>query len=170
MEKQDCILYRCGYKYQLAKKYQISTSFQPQQAILTEFIDLTLDGILTIKSGYAWDGVSGPVYDSEHNMRASLVHDALYQLIRAGALADKSDRKKADQLFKKLCIEDGVLPFFARTYYRVLRRFGKKASQAQSQKRLMQAPHLVISNESKTNSVITAKAAVNTASLDQENQ
>jgi hypothetical protein len=36
--------------------------------------------------GYAWNGPSGPTLDTRNFMRGSLVHDALYQLMREGRM------------------------------------------------------------------------------------
>ncbi len=80
------IAYRSGYKYQLAKAYSIGINIKPGKDIKTKFIKLDRTGKLTIVGGYAWDGPSGPVVDTKENMRASLVHDALYQLMRNGKL------------------------------------------------------------------------------------
>lgn len=76
-----CILYKEGYKYQLAEEYTISIPIKPDSNIISDYIDLNNDGELVIKKGYAWDGPSGPTIDSLNFMRGSLVHDALYQLI-----------------------------------------------------------------------------------------
>jgi len=40
-------------------------------------------------------------------MRGSLVHDALYQLMREGALPIVY-REEADRLLRRICIEDGM--------------------------------------------------------------
>ena len=76
------IKYRSKYKYQLAEEYRLKIPLQPKKVIETEFINLDCDGILVVASGYAWDGPSGHLVDTTRNMRASLVHDALYQLMR----------------------------------------------------------------------------------------
>ncbi len=62
-------------------------------------------GILIVKSHYAWDGPSGPTFDTPTNMRASLFHDALCQLIGEGWL-DKKYRKYTDQLLRTHMLED----------------------------------------------------------------
>ena len=49
----------------------------------------------------AGDGPSGPAIDTKNFMRASLVHDALYQLMRLGTL-DKSRRQYADRLLQTI--------------------------------------------------------------------
>lgn len=76
MATEGYILYRSDYKYQLADDYNINISIKPKTNIETKFIELDTDGNLTVKNGYAWDGPSGLVKDTDENMRASLVHDA----------------------------------------------------------------------------------------------
>ncbi len=76
------ITYRSGYKYQIVKEYRIKISIKPSHHIrCEEFIALDTDGLLIICEGYAWDGATA-LYDTRRNKRASLVHDALYQLLR----------------------------------------------------------------------------------------
>lgn len=134
------IRYRSDYKYQLAEGYKIKIKITPPLDIPTEFIDLDAQGNLTIKKGYAWDGPSGPVKDTEENMRASLVHDALYQLMRNNDLKTRTHRKAADQEFKRLCIEDGVSKYTAYIYYKGLRKFGKPAASPKNKKKISRAP------------------------------
>ena len=134
------INYRSDYKYQLADSYQIDIAIKPKNNITTPFIDLDSDGKLTIKNGYAWDGPSGPVKDTSQNMRASLVHDALYQLMRNEHLKSRTHRKAADQIFKDICKADGVSNFVASLYYKGLRKFGKPAASPQHKKVVTRAP------------------------------
>ncbi len=76
------IRYRSGYKYQLVDDYSVKVRVKPDENISTEFIALDKDGVLKMNQGYAWDGPSGPTIDTKNFMRGSLVHDALYQLMR----------------------------------------------------------------------------------------
>ena len=140
MTTRRYIRYRSDYKYQLAEAYEISISIKPKSSIETEFIDLDTDGKLTVKNGYAWDGPSGPVKDTVENMRASLVHDALYQLMRIAELSSRTHRKAADQEFKDICKADGVSNFRASAYYKALRRFGKPAASPQKKRVIFRAP------------------------------
>ncbi|MEM7017155.1 MAG: DUF1353 domain-containing protein, partial [Pseudomonadota bacterium] len=105
---KDHIKYRSGYKHQLAEDYTLQTPIKPKNSIETKFIAMDTSGVLTIREGYTWDGVSGPVVDTNNNLRASLVHDALYQLMRHAELSAEGNKNKADKLFHKLCKEDGV--------------------------------------------------------------
>ena len=115
------IHYRSGYKYQLAHDYHDQIPITSPRKIDTQFIALDIEGNLIIKCGYAWDGTSGPVIDTSFNLRASLVHDALYQLMRNNKLPAKVSKDDADQLFRKMCKEDGVLPPIAYIYYCALK-------------------------------------------------
>lgn len=134
------IKYRSEYKYQLAFAYRMVIPIRPKQDLLTDYIELTVDGTLTVAKGYAWDGPSGPVKDTEENLRASLVHDALYQLMRHEKLSGRTHRKPADQLFKDMCKEDGVSNFLASTWYKGLRKFGRPATMPRNKKKIRRAP------------------------------
>lgn len=140
MATQGYIKYRSEYKYQLANEYQINIPINPESNIETDFIDLDINGRLKVKKGYAWDGPSGPVMDTKENMRASLVHDALYQLMRNDKLSSRSHRKAADQLFKDICKSDGVSNFTASVYYRALRKYGKPAANPMNKKIIYRVP------------------------------
>lgn len=121
------IHYREGYKYQLAKSYEVHIDLKPAKPIRTEFIKLTVGGRLTIRQGYAWDGPSGPTIDTKNFMRGSLVHDALYQLIGNGLL-DAEHRKRADEILRDICKEDGMSSVRAWWVYRAVRLAGGKAA------------------------------------------
>ena len=134
------IRYRSEYKYQLASDYRIKISIRPSDDIVTDFIELTAGGALRLVSGYAWDGPSGTVVDTKENMRASLVHDALYQLMRNGELNTRTYRKPADKIFREICKEDGVSSFRANVFYKALRRYGKPAASPENKKKIHRAP------------------------------
>ncbi len=140
MTTQGFIRYRSDYKYQLAEDYKIVVPIKPKSNIHTEFIDLDVSGNLLIRSGYAWDGPSGPVIDTKENMRGSLVHDALYQLMRQDKIKSRTHRKAADQVFKDICKKDGVSNFRASAYYKTLQKFGKPAASPEEKKKVFEAP------------------------------
>lgn len=121
--KKNQITYREGYKYQLAADYEIRTGIFPVTAVGTEFCTLARDGLLRIRSGYAWDGASSVALDTNTFMRGSLVHDALYQLISEGLLS-AGQRVAADKLLHRICIEDGMDRFRARYVLWAVRTFG----------------------------------------------
>lgn len=119
------IFYREGYKYQLAKNYTLVVSVAVDKAIRSEFITM-VGNKLTIKRGYAWDGPSGPTIDTKNFMRGSLVHDALYQLIREKRLGQEC-RKEADKILREICKEDGMSSLRAWWVYQGV-RFGGAAA------------------------------------------
>ena len=123
------IEYRDGYKYQLAADYEIRTGIFPVGVINDDFLSMDRDGLLRIKNGYAWDGPSGPTLDTKSFMRGSLVHDALYQLMRSGKLSH-GNREAADKLLKQLCIEDGMGSVRAYIVECGVRTFGEKYAAA----------------------------------------
>ena len=101
------IFYKAGYKYQLHQDYAQAIPVSPAEPVFTTYLALTPAGILLIKAGYAWDGPSGPTVDSKNFMRGSLVHDALYQLIRLGKLPVET-KQVVDELLYSMCVEDGM--------------------------------------------------------------
>lgn len=117
------IYYKDGYKHQLVTNYTIQTEITPptDEAIDTQFIQLDKKGVLTIRAGYAWDGASGPTWDNLKVKRASLVHDALYQLLRQAYLDREIWRRPIDKLFYDILREDGLWLVRARVWYRAVR-------------------------------------------------
>ncbi|MFH1651300.1 MAG: DUF1353 domain-containing protein [Chloroflexota bacterium] len=112
-----------GYKYQLMDDYTIRIDIKPAQSIEFKFLALSPEGLLTIRKYYAWDGPSGPTIDSRDFMRGSLIHDALYQLMRLSALDHRVYRKRADEILKEVCREDGMNPFRAWYVYLAVHLF-----------------------------------------------
>lgn len=138
----EAVFYRAGYKYQLAENFRIvvAEDLWPEREIDTEFLRLTVGGTLQIAAGYAWDGASGPVVDRPSTMVASLVHDALYQLMRLGLLDAESHRRPADACYERLCRRDGMWWWWARLHLRALERFGGVHASPESQKPIRCAP------------------------------
>jgi len=127
MAKLHYMEYKGGYKYQLTKDEKIKTSIRGYE-IDTQFIKLSKDGWLLIRKGYAWDGPSGPTVDTFSSMRGSLVHDALYQLIREKHLPMKV-KNVADRLLKAICIADGMWKWRAWVWLKSMgTTFAKKAT------------------------------------------
>jgi len=134
------IYYKSGYKYQLEQDYYhvlpyFFDKIKPFNAELLSFSP----SILIIREHYAWDGASGPAMDNKKIMRASLVHDALYQLIRMG-LIDEHYKKYADEEFYKICKEDGVSSFRAWYCFKAVSWFGKDSATAGKRKEVIEAP------------------------------
>lgn len=94
------IYYKSGYKYQLTRTYEVMLPFGPEKDIYTDWIDFGSSGRFVVRTGYAWDGPSGPTIDSKTNMRGSLEHDALFQLMRRGRLPQSFLEKANDRLIR----------------------------------------------------------------------
>ena len=106
MEIDDKVYYQeVHYKYVTTRTVTYRTNIYPVEEIRTRFIILTPEGLLTIDRGYAWDGASGPAMDSKTNMRASLIHDALIQLVQTGLL-DKSWKMQIDLEYFRVARQD----------------------------------------------------------------
>lgn len=133
------IKYKSGYKYQLISPFSIQTQIFPERNILTHYLILSTEGILHIQIGYCWDGPSGPAIDTKNFMRGSLVHDALYQLMRQGLL-DQKWREQADIELRKICREDGMSAIRAQWVYWAVRNFAKRCADTDNQREILTAP------------------------------
>jgi hypothetical protein len=110
------------YKYELAEDYTHDTELRGFD-IEVPFIRLHPDGQLVLQTGYSWDGASGPSLDTDTFVRGSLVHDALYQLIKLGALPP-STRAAADRLLHATARADGMWAPRAAWVWAAVRLFG----------------------------------------------
>lgn len=120
--------YKAGYKYQLVEaEVFLDTGCIPVKDCTHDFLHLTLTGNLVVLPGYAWDGPSDPAVDTKNFMRASLAHDALYQLMRDGTLP-LSFREAADRLLVRLCKEDGMSALRRAWVFAGVRLGGSKAA------------------------------------------
>ncbi len=110
-----------GDRWRKAKMFSQATSL-PRKS--WDFIELYAGGLLRIKKGYRWDSASfpckklgsGSCIDDDANIRSSLVHDALYDLMRLYLLnpaksgyrpAGRFNRMMADMMHYMIAIEDG---------------------------------------------------------------
>ena len=109
------------YKYRLLADEitPLSIAFSGYSAS-TEFMALSGCRLL-LKKGYAWDGATGGL-DTKDIMRASLVHDALCQLIWMGVLPT-SRQNDADRELCRICKEDGVPDWMANCMYHAVRAY-----------------------------------------------
>ena len=105
---------RCDYSYR--------TSAFPNVNAATNYY--TIDNAQVVaKANYAWDGPSGPTIDTPKSMRASLIHDALYQAIRDHHLK-KKDRKEADKILLAILKRDGMKKWRRSLWYFAVRTCG----------------------------------------------
>lgn len=110
------------YKYRLTADLQLQCGIHGISA-RQSYVTIWDDGRLVLRSGYAWDGPSGPTIDTTDSIRASAGHDALYQLIAAGVIPNDM-RILADRDLRRWCIEDGMTPLRADAWYHAVRAFG----------------------------------------------
>lgn len=116
------------YKYQTTRVMEFTLKHDYGVEVNGYYIDL-IGNKLRIARGYAWDGASGPTWDTKSSMRASLVHDALYQLIRENKIPMR-DRRKADSELVKVAVADGMWKWRAKAWSKALKHFGKSAAKA----------------------------------------
>ena len=119
------------YKYELTEDFSAPTPIRHHRwhhapTSGRPFVSLSTKGVIHLRKGYAWDGASGAM-DTGSIMRASLVHDGFYQLMREAGL-DISYRKPADKLLRKMCREDGMAWGRAWWVYWAVRVFGRWAA------------------------------------------
>lgn len=125
---------RRKYKYILYEDYSYDTMIKVSKFYQSQFLDIDTVGHLLIKAGYSWDGATG-FPDLITIMRGSLVHDALYQLMREGVLLP-SDRDAADRIIEKICIDAGMSKWLAGKVYKAVMSFGENAANS----KIMTAP------------------------------
>lgn len=100
--------YKTGYRHVLQKQYEqwvASAGIYPVEPGGNAFVQLTIDGRMIIREGYAWNGASGPAYNDVAFVRPSLGHDALCQLWELGVI-DDAGRAAADRLLGKMLRHD----------------------------------------------------------------
>ena len=117
-----CYAYIGNYKYVLRENLNLKTVIVGY-SVENEYFALDTDGLLTIYSGYSWDGVSGPMIDSDNSMLGGCVHDALYQMIRMG-LIEPMEKEFADLIMKQLFIRCGMSKIRAGYAYYGVKWFG----------------------------------------------
>jgi hypothetical protein len=112
--------YKSGYRYKLDEAYLQTLPFSAFDCKDVPGGWVSLDGSkLYIVPGYAWDGAStGLPWTPKKWLRPSLVHDALYQLIREGHLPMER-RKNADEVFYQLLRENLTRPLTTHLRYDV---------------------------------------------------
>ena len=138
MIESEKVIYTDGYKYQLREPFLIKLDFRPDNDIITNYCAFTIDGWLVVSINYAWDGPSGPTYDSKNSMAGSLVHDVLYQLMRE-KLLPYGFRGKVDSLFYKLLRRAGMWYLRAKSWYHSVKNFAGKHAKPSSMKKVLYA-------------------------------
>ena len=118
---------RRKYKYNLHSDNEYTAEIEVKEPCDLGYVEINQSGKLFIRKGYAWDGPSGPTIDTKNFMRGSLVHDALYQLIRERKI-DFDQRKRVDEILREICLEDGMSKIRAWWVFWGVYLFGKGAA------------------------------------------
>lgn len=121
------------WKYKTYKDFRIVLPYAFDQfTIYCKYLTLS-EGVLIINAGYTWDGPSGPAIDTDNFMVPSLVHDALYQLLRETKLDNTMFRRLADEVFRDMALEEGMWKirawnayYMVRIFYPVWKLFSKR--------------------------------------------
>ena len=72
---QGRIYYGAGYKYQLRRNAVAESRIRPGKLINHPYFAISVDGVILVRQGYAWDGASlsrSMIWDNH----ASVFHDA----------------------------------------------------------------------------------------------
>lgn len=139
MAKGDHIYYKKGYKYQTTRDYTLFTGITPPKSLVFKWAILSDNGFLTIIHDYAWNGASGPTFDTKDSMRGSLVHDVFTQMIRLGYL-DPSWWPKINDLLHDILVEDGMWHFRAEGWEEAVSHFGSSSTTIAEEPEEMEAP------------------------------
>ena len=119
-----------GYKWKLYEDAVVSLPSSPNVCPqkwgtskygLVQVKELTL----YIKAGYTWNGAN-VIWDTKTVVQGSLVHDALYDLIRDNCLGEPY-QALADQLFREICVGDRMIKMRAWWIFKAVRKFGHRA-------------------------------------------
>ncbi len=135
------LAYSKGFKYQVREADFIVFvgDWGQKTNIDTTWLNLSVEGYLTIKVGYAWDGCSGPTWDSRNTMRGGCIHDAGYELIRKRYLP-ASSKQAVDNTFKETLKADGMTGFRAGYYHWGVDKFGESSTLPSHKKEILYAP------------------------------
>lgn len=150
-ESPPYIQYRqIGDCYQLHGDYCIDVSayIKPAWDIVGDWALLSKDGFLLVRHGYMWDGGSSPFAKlpvvgkwtkTKSTLRNSMLHDALFQLIRLGLLSPHF-KGAADRILRDIGIKDGMYRWRADAWYDAVTAFGDPFIQRWAEPPLQTAP------------------------------
>ena len=130
--------YQKGFKYQLTEDYRVLTSITGYDIDIT-WIKLEPDGYLTLKLGFAWDGSSGPTWDTKTCKRSSAEHDAFCRLM-VYKLIPRKLKNKIDKIYYNKCIKDGMWKIKAWWRYKALEKTGEIYVKPKNRKKIYEVP------------------------------
>ena len=110
------------WKFVVTDRVEVFVPELKDKIVVSKYFDV-IKGLVIIHKGYAWDGASGPVVNTENTLLGTLVHDVIYQAIEEGQL-DVSYRVNGDNAFYRILRERGVSYFRAKAWFLAVRLFG----------------------------------------------
>jgi hypothetical protein len=119
------------------------------------FISFYANGQVKVRSGFCWDGASGPTLDTIDSVCAALGHDVLYKLM-GQKLLPSSYKDEADQWFYMRLVKDGMVGFRAFAWFKAVRLFGIPA---QSMDKFKRAPTPFYEDEARVNHPLIGRPA-----------
>ena len=132
MQANHGVTYQKVWRYKLAKDYRLDFAKDHGQSLVvltdcqTRHYSLTATKVFAW-AGYSWDGASGPVVQTKNSVRATLVHDIMYQAMASGGVpATRRNRKIADRIFLAVLKEDGMTWARRRAWHLAVRLLGAK--------------------------------------------
>lgn len=134
---RNTVVYYHGYDYQLRQDAWFNTSVVGYN-IDTEYATLSVNGKLKVKKNFGSDGATG-IWDTKHVIPGSMVHDALYMLLRMGLLP-RSERDNADRTLEAVCIESGMWKWYAKIIYLGVKFFAAAAAHPDHRRKEYTAP------------------------------
>jgi len=114
-----------NYKYELSDDLELMTGIIGFR-VEHELFDLYPNGLLIIYEGYKWDGVSGPMIDTDDSMIGGCGHDAGYQMIRLGLIPPHT-KNEWDNLLRVLFKSCGMNAFRVWYAYKAVELFGSSS-------------------------------------------
>jgi hypothetical protein len=126
----------------LLRPFEIATQFRPGGDLLFELLEgpggahdrisLTMDGTLRIAAGFRWRS-KVILWGNRYTVRASLVHHAVYSLMRRGLIESKH-RKAADCLFFTVLFQTDMPGVCVWLRYASVRLFGARLAARQRER------------------------------------
>lgn len=118
---------KCSFKYLVEEDFLIRTPVVPDKRIDTWYCTLYPGGLLVVKKGFASDGASGHVFQTESTKQPAVEHDVFYKLMRKG-LIGLSWRPVIDLFLRDRLVEEGMLKCRANIWKKGLAVGGKSAA------------------------------------------
>jgi hypothetical protein len=123
------------YRFEVIEDYRLEIpelfgqAFHINDQRYFALVNISKTVMLLINKGYAWNGMGtvGLYPTTKKTARASCAHDTFYQMMRLGLLP-QTFRLTADNIFRRICKDDGEWGWTVEIYYTLIRLFGAGAA------------------------------------------